>query len=127
MILFISLGAPLLCLLHHSLVTHYSIFQWYMIYSLPPVVVIASVGLVQAVGGAPTSMAWKSGLAWACLIGSYVLATYPRVGIRESSYGPWMEDHGLPTAHSTFLRGPNTWVTYQDGRVLRLGKIPKNQ
>ncbi len=124
-VIFISVGAPVLCLLHHGLMTHYSIFQWYMIYALPPLVVVASVGAVELVGSFTAKTSLMQWAAWGSLVGVYVLATFPPARHRLGGYTHWSTDTNLPTAHSTFVRGPNVWETYQDGRVLRLGKVAK--
>lgn len=121
-----SVVAPVVCLLHHGLLTKYQIFQWYMIYSLPLLVLIASVGICILVGGNQRLASWPARLGVLSLIGVFVLASYPRIHSRLGGYATWNIDNGLPTARTQMQRGTNLWETWQDGKVLRLGKVAKD-
>lgn len=129
LVVWISVGAPALCLLHHGLITHYSIFEWYLIYALPVLVVVTGIGFVQWLGGLEGRPAGTLIGGWAAALAAVVWASYgPLREERLGQYAHWKEEADLPTAHSQFDRGPNTWVTYADGRVLLLGKtaqLPK--
>ena len=114
-ILLPGIAAPLACLMHHGLLTHYGIFQWYMVYALPVHFLILSMGLTAL----PSRLLPWSGVV---LLGLFWLATNPRQHASQRGYVRWEKDHGLPTARSVFHRGTNTYETWADGRVLRLPK-----
>ena len=109
-----GIGAPILCLLHHGLITHYGIFQWYMIYSLPVLALIVSLGLGEML---PKIMP----IASAVFLVLFWFAANPHAYGNQRGYMRWQFDHGLPTARTLFHRGTkNTYETWADGRVLRL-------
>jgi hypothetical protein len=104
--------APLACLFHHAFITHFGIYQWYVIYGMPGHFVLLALACHQ-LGGQRSQ--------WLCLgvLGLFLLASHSRYHGHLATYQLWDVDHGLPTAHSVFKRGPNLYETWADGRVNR--------
>jgi hypothetical protein len=118
---------PIFCLLHHGLLTKYTIFQWYMIYALPLLIVLAGSGVFYLGEKTAKLHARAPSLVVALAFGLFVaVLLQPGMGAMGKAKH-WQEEPGTPEAHTIFTRGPNTWVTYQDGRVLRVGKNAKSE
>ena len=124
-----SLGGPLLFLCHHGLITHFAVFQWYMIYALPSLMIFAASGLFSLLEKSPNSAAsakhqWISASFAVALAGMFWVASHhPSKHYPVVLYTGWDIDSGLPTARTVMHRGPNYWETWMDGRVLRLDKM----
>jgi hypothetical protein len=119
-VLAITIGAPLLCVFHHGVFTKYAIFQWYMIYSLPAFAALLGSGVASLKPFGQSAACWQQAILPCVFLGLFLKASYPNAHFRRGSYTPWDIDHGSPTARTIMKRGPNTWETWQDGRVLRL-------
>ena len=124
-----SLGGPLLFLCHHGLITHFAVFQWYMIYALPSLMIFASSGLFSLLEKKMDSeispkQVWIPASVAVAIVGMFWLASHhPSKHHPVVLYTPWETDAGLPTARNMMHRGPNYWETWMDGRVLRLDKM----
>lgn len=121
-VLIITIGGPLLCLLHHGLITRYDIFQWYMIYALPPFMILVAAGLVLLCK--PTATILKV-IGPVVLVGVFWYANHGPVHPPQGLPTQWAIDPNLPTARTRFERGPNIWETSRDGKVLLLKALKK--
>lgn len=121
-VLIITIGGPLLCLLHHGLITRYDIFQWYMIYALPSFMILVAAGLIALCKPSSTI---PQVIGSVVLVGLFWFANHGPVHPPQGLPARWQIDPDLPTARTRFERGTNTWETWRDGRVLLLKALKK--
>ena len=110
--------APLLCLFHHAFITHFGIYQWYVIYGMPGHFILLALACCH-MGGK------RAALSAAGMLGLFLLVVNNHSHGNLATHQLWDVDHGLPTAHSVFKRGPNIYETWADGRVIRLRRADR--